>query len=71
MEEDTPSHDQRAETSEGDISLLGFVEEKRKGAALGCFRELKDDPNRQLTETTFYTVKEKKMRHLGLIAKDN
>ena len=71
MVEDTPSHAQRAETSEGDISLLGFVEEKRKGASLGCFRELKDDPNRQLTETTFYTVKEKKMRHLGLIAKDN
>ena len=51
--------------------MLGFVEEKRRGASLGCFRELKDDPNRQLTETTFYTVKEKKMRHLGLIAKDN
>jgi hypothetical protein len=60
MVDDTPSDAQRAETSEGDISSLGFVEERRRGAALGCFREVKDDPNRQLTEPTFYTVKEKK-----------
>jgi hypothetical protein len=42
-----------------------------KVAALGYFRELKDDPNRQLTELTFHSIEEKKTRDLGLIAKDN
>jgi hypothetical protein len=58
MVEDTPSHAQRAKTSGGDIASLGFVEERSREAALGCFRELKENPNRQLAEPTFYTVEE-------------
>jgi hypothetical protein len=69
MVEDTPSHAQRAETSGGDIASLGFVDGS-KVAALGCFRKLKDNPNRQLTEPTFHTVKDVKTRNLVLIAKD-
>jgi hypothetical protein len=71
MVEDTPNHAHRSETLEGDIASLRFVEEGGCGAALGCCRELKEDPNRQLTELTFYTVKEEKMRNLELIAKDD
>jgi hypothetical protein len=52
------------------MASLGFVDGSQ-AAALGCFRELKDDPNGQLTELTFYTVKEEKMRKLELIAKDD